>query len=182
MTWRYEDDENSHKVLSSKVTQDVSFWQERYREAMKNEQGALFAVAAGFDWSVIDPIHREIVDKFIKDGESVLDVACGIGRHANWFTGKYVGIDFVPEFIDEAKKQYPDTDFRVVDIVKERLSFDDGEFDWVVLISVKVVVAPVIGKRAWNRVEKELKRVAKQVLILELANGDVEETSKYEIL
>ena len=96
----------------------------------------------------------------------VLDVACGIGRTADWFSNLYVGFDFVPEFIDIAKERHPKKEFLILDL-KEKLPFKDSEFDLAILISVKGVVLGIVGEEKWGSIKDELRRVAKKVLSLE---------------
>jgi SAM-dependent methyltransferase len=55
---------------------------------------------------------------------SVLDVGCGLGDlcgflRAKGWNGKYVGIDIVPELIDNARKRFPNEDFRVLDLAAQ---------------------------------------------------------------
>ena len=63
---------------------------------------------------------------------SVLDVGCGFGdlvdylRQQGW-SGAYSGVDIVPAFVAEAKRQHPDCDFRELDISatgEEALRYD----------------------------------------------------------
>lgn len=48
-------------------------------------------------------------------GKCVLDVGCGFGGLLEYFRpqGKYIGVDLVPEFVDEAKRRWPDEEFRL---------------------------------------------------------------------
>lgn len=165
-------------VYSSRETANVAFWQDRLRRA----KHPIHAIGIGFDWNWIDSIHLKILFQHYKQGEKVLDVACGIGRTAYWFRDEdYVGFDFVPEFIDIAKKENPGKDFRVLDI-REKLPFKKHEFDLAVLVSVKKPLE-VNMQEEWPSIEKELKRVAKKVLVLEYGNNDPVEIHKYaEIL
>lgn len=164
--------------LASKRTQDLEFWRERLRAT----DNPINAIGMGFDWEFVDSYHKPIVGRFIPTNAKVLDVGCGIGRNAGWFDDKfYTGIDFVPEFIEIAKKRHPTKTFEVRNLT-EPLPYKDGEFDWGLLISVKVVIGPVIGWDKWEAIEKELRRVCKKVLILEYANQNPDEIGRYEIL
>ena len=94
-------------------TQDLEFWRERLKEA-----GGDYLRAVGVvPWGKINEAHRPILDTHIHPQNKVLDVACGIGRVANWFA-HYVGIDFVPEFIDIARHTHKKKKFLVHDIKK----------------------------------------------------------------
>lgn len=65
-------------------------------------------------------------------GAAVLDVGCGRGRHAQWFSGNglaTVGLDICPEAIAEAVERVPTARFSVHDM---RQSFGRADFDLVV--------------------------------------------------
>jgi SAM-dependent methyltransferase len=144
--------------------QSLEFWRGRIAQAKQSERPIDDAMAVSFDWDIINPLHKELLAPYITEGTKVLDVGCGYGRVASWWDN-YVGIDFVPEFIEEARKRNPGKDFRVLDL-KEPLPFADKEFDVAVLISVKGVIMGAIGEEAWAKIETELKRVSKKVLSL----------------
>lgn len=58
---------------------------------------------------------------FLHDGDSVLDVGCGNGRLLENVGNKkisYLGLDSSEALIEIAKKNYPDNDFKVLDILK----------------------------------------------------------------
>jgi SAM-dependent methyltransferase len=55
---------------------------------------------------------------------SVLDVGCGIGHFVDslaegGFTADYLGIDFLPEMVEVARRRHPDRCFKVADIVED---------------------------------------------------------------
>jgi len=154
--------------MPTKNTQSLNFWEQRIKEGGSVEMG----MAVGFEWHIIDPIHKEYIKKYIKPQDKVLDAGCGYGRIANWFEDKnYTGTDFVEEFIREARKRNPTKEFLLSDLSK--LPFRDKEFDWGLLISVKVVIrSDPNGEKKWKKVEKELKRVCKRLLILEYGDSD----------
>lgn len=168
----------------SNQTQSLDFWRTRIKQAKDAGLPIDFAMAAsGFDWGVIDKEHSSRIFKYATRNSKILDVGCGYGRTAHWFADEnYTGIDFVSEFVDEAHKRHPNKRFLVGNIT-EALPFKDKEFDIALLISVKRVIAPVVGEKVWGVVEKELKRVAKKVIILEYGMSrpkDIEES--FEVL
>ena len=161
---------------------DIQFWRERLEYAKKLGQLDQ-AIGRGFEFEAkIDPAHQPIVEKEIKPDDKVLDIGCGYGRTAHWFKDEqYTGIDFVPEFIETAKELHPKKVFRVLDL-RESLPFADKEFDWGVLISIKGMIIRERGQEEWDKIEKELIRVCKKVLVLEYGNNNQEEAKKYEII
>lgn len=66
--------------------------------------------------------------------DSIVDIGCGYGdlyaflRSKGW-RGEYLGIDIVPDLIEEARRRYPDAKFRVQDIQDDPLS---ETFDWCI--------------------------------------------------
>lgn len=62
-----------------------------------------------------------------------LDVGIGAGRtteHVLAFTQDYVGVDYVPEMIETAKKRFPHVDLRVAD-ARSMSDFGDASFDTI---------------------------------------------------
>jgi SAM-dependent methyltransferase len=56
------------------------------------------------------------------NGSSVLDVGCGLGDLYAWMRRKrlrvrYTGVDITPEMVDKARARFPETQFRVCDLL-----------------------------------------------------------------
>lgn len=69
----------------------------------------------------------------------VLDLGCGTGRTAavvqrHMPNVRYVGIDLIPEFIEEARRSSPGVQFEVGSA--HQLPFDDGSFDIVLALTM----------------------------------------------
>lgn len=153
---------------------DTDFWVKRINLAKRSEK--LEYSVGIFNFKEIDPVHREIV-KYEIGSKSVLDVGCGYGRSASWFNDvQYQGIDFVPEFIEIARQKHPTKRFEVVDFRKLPY-YTDGEpvFDFALLVSIRQMVQGNEGDGVWKEIRKELKRVAKKLLILEYQHPGVYE-------
>jgi len=61
--------------------------------------------------------YQNIVADIDFENKSVIDIGCGFGGIIPFIEGKtksfkYLGLDVVPEFIDEAKKRYPKHSFK----------------------------------------------------------------------
>ena len=83
----------------------------------------------------------EILSGISTEIKSMVDVGCGLAHLYDYmktqgFDGKYLGLDFVPEFIEADKKNYvadPKTSFQVFDIVND--AFPTG-YEYVFLSGV----------------------------------------------
>lgn len=77
-------------------------------------------------------IRFAIFHSLIKNSDSVIDLGCGLGDmliylREKGFKGRYLGCDFVPEFISFAKQAYSDdkhAEFVEFDIFKDKLPND----------------------------------------------------------
>lgn len=113
-------------------SQSIDF--EAYR---KFEQKGWSEVASGYS-SYHAAITAQAADALLDavsggPGMDILDVACGPGAIAAAAAArgaKAIGVDFAESMIAEAKRRYPDIEFKADDA--ESLSFDDGTFDAVV--------------------------------------------------
>ena len=147
----------------SKPVNTEAFWKSRLDQAEQITDSVYLTVDS--DWSYIDKSHEEILEPY-KD-KKVLDAGCGYGRWSHFFSN-YTGVDFSPDFIDKAKELFPDKYFEQQDLKK--LPYKDNEFDMAFCVSVKNMIIGNLGKSEWDLMEKELKRVSKEVLFLEYTN------------
>ncbi|OQY04667.1 MAG: glycosyl transferase, partial [Bacteroidetes bacterium 4572_117] len=80
---------------------------------------------------------RDIVaylNYFLTNDQSILDVGCGTGDTLSKLKGgKKVGIDISPDMINQAKKQHPDIEFRLMDADNLRI---DEKFDVIIISNV----------------------------------------------
>jgi SAM-dependent methyltransferase len=94
-------------------------------------------------WSV----GGDLVERVgVKDGETVLDVACGTGNAtipAAQAGGQATGLDITPELLESARGRAADAGVEIewVEGDAEELPFDDGSFD-VVLSTFGCMFAP----------------------------------------
>jgi ubiquinone/menaquinone biosynthesis C-methylase UbiE len=102
----------------------------------------------------------------------ILDAACGYGRASDFFTPDvdYIGIDLSSTLITEARLLYPNRSFLHCNI--DQTPFLDKYFDWAIAISLKEMVIRECGQNDWDLMEKELRRVAKNVMFLEYTQGN----------
>jgi len=152
---------------------EAQYWRERLKAAER--LGELYLsvyCTTKNDWDNICRIHKKICDLKVKG--KVLDVGCGYGRISKWFDD-YTGMDFSEDFINKAKQLYPDKNFVVGDAKKT--DFKDKEFDWAVCLSVKGMIEREMGSLEWAKMEYELKRIAKNILLLEYSTPN-----EYEVI
>lgn len=155
--------------MSKPRVSEIDFWKERIRDA-KREQDSVY-ICNDRLWKEILEGHSKIIKRIIKDSAKVLDAGCGYGRMSELFNPKnYTGVDFSPDFIEIAKKKYPNNKFEVQDLTK--LPYKDQEFDWSFCVSIKNMIETYDSPLKWLEMEQELKRVSKSILILEYTDKD----------
>ncbi len=87
-------------------------------------------------WKELGASHQRFRQMWAEidfDNKSVLDVGCGFGEMARFLLKRYenvdyTGVDIVPEFIEEAKKKYPDATFETRDYFNDPI---ERKFDIV---------------------------------------------------
>jgi ubiquinone/menaquinone biosynthesis C-methylase UbiE len=154
----------------------LEFWKKRIEDAKQGREHYSVYITKDEHWKLINEVHNELLKELVPEGSRVLDAGCGYGRTSERFDREhYTGVDFSPDFIEIAKRKYPDKNFVVSDLKK--LPFKKGEFDFAVCVSIRKMIVDNLGQEEWDKMQKELKRVAKKVLILEY-----EDPRPYEII
>lgn len=156
----------------SKPVNDIQFWKKRIETAQSEHYSVYVIHEQG--WKRINDIHNELFDELIPKDAKVLDAGCGYGRWSEKFTN-YIGVDFSPDFIEMAKSKYPNKTFIQADL--KNLPFKDNEFDFAFCVSIKKMIVDNLGEEEWLKMETELKRVARKLLVLEY-----EDPRPYELL
>jgi cyclopropane fatty-acyl-phospholipid synthase-like methyltransferase len=92
----------------------------------------------------IDKTHSDLIataEKYLKAGDSILDIGCGAGAYLQHFVEKYqaCGIDLNTDMIEVGKKNFPEADFIFNDFIKH--SFNK-QFKLIYSISVLEFIAP----------------------------------------
>lgn len=154
------------KSIEEREFCNPKFWKKQIKEAGADPRRAIQSVG---NWDETEKGHQKFLDKFI--GGKVLDVGCGYGRVIDFLPDKvtdYTGIDISPDFIKRAKEKYPKHKFVLGDIRETK--FKDKEFDWALVIGVR-------GNLYWEKMLKEIKRISKKILTMQLSKPD-----DYEIL
>ena len=146
----------------SKPVDQIDFWKERIDTAAK-DYFTVYVTSEG-DWKRINEAHGE---HFKMMSGKILDAGCGYGRNSVFFED-YTGVDFSPDFIEKAKKMFPGKNFIQANL--KELPFKDKEFDWAFCVSIKAMIVNNLGEEEWVKMEKELLRVSKNVLLLEYEN------------
>ena len=148
---------------------NINFWKERIEKAKKIRESVYLTTDK--DWEEICKVHRHIIKQIVSG--KVLDAGCGYGRVSEWIDD-YTGIDFSPDFIEKAKRNYPDKNFILAEL--NSLPFEDKKFDWTLCISIKRMIIKEQGIEFWSQIEKELWRVSNNILYLEYEQPRVYET------
>lgn len=143
------DDENFSKKIAGQALRDVHGYTwikraERISDFFKNLSDNQDAERLNIE-SFSSPLSvREYSKKYLRAGEkyviekympadsSVLDLGCGAGRTTIYIFENgcnVIGVDISDSLIDQARKNFPEIDFRVMDA--RSLNFKDSSFDAV---------------------------------------------------
>ena len=79
----------------------------------------------------------KLFEKYVADGEKILDAGCGNGRLLDFFKGReidYIGIDNSEKLVEIARNKYPQVKFQVADVLQ--LPFPDNYFNKIFSIAV----------------------------------------------
>lgn len=147
-------------------------------------------IAPKFSKSILKDTHPDNEKQLLRElkkGSSVLEVGCANGKYVSFLSRhgfKAVGIDISEKMIEIAKKELKknklNAKFFVMDAT--RLYFSDKSFDY--LISTGNVLGSIPGSEQRIKALKEMMRVTRKKIILELVKSDsIEETkARYNFL
>ena len=108
----------------------ASGWHER-NQAVFDDRRVVGAYAAK---AGLVPCEERLFEQWIQPGDRVLDLGVGTGRTTPFLAaraGQYVGLDYAPAMVDEARARHPSATFVVGDAT-DLVAFADGSFDAVV--------------------------------------------------
>lgn len=151
---------------------DKQFWKKRLEDS--KDYGDIHHsvyISRKSLWEHIARVHRDILLMETK-GKKTLDAGCGYGRASEWVED-YTGVDISPDLLAVARKSYPQKTFMEADL--SALPFKDKEFDVAFCISIKQMIIGNLGGAEWEKIEKELRRAAKKVILLEYENPETPE-------
>lgn len=151
----------------------LEFWEQRIHDAMgEGDLRRSVYKTTEEDWQLVNAQHATYLREHISEDDVVLEVGCGYGRASEFIPGRiYVGIDFCQQFIHLARKRYPNRLFHVLNANNLTENFAAGVFDWCVCIGFQDMVITNLSKDAWEKMLKQMKKVAKKgVISLEYGN------------
>lgn len=131
---------------------------------------------AWFGGSQIKNFH--LVNRFIKDNDSILDYGCGIGDFIKYLNShkkisNYLGVDINENYINLAKKSYPTNNFQLIKNINEL----NGKWDSVCVIGV---FTWFITKDDFIKTINKLYEVSnRQILLTCLHDSDIVDTPSY---
>src|SRR5580658_5378261 len=122
------------------------------------------AVAYADTWREPHPwmdVERQVAAQWIKSGMSLIDIGCGPGRDAKFWSdrGAHVtGVDICPEMIARAKLDYPDLQFQLGDILTLEITDVGGaQFDCGWIAYVLLHLPPDLCRQALINIRRLIK-------------------------
>ncbi len=109
--------------------------------------------------------EKYFLKEFINENETIYDVGCAVGGMYEILSSmkseiRYQGVDIAEKMIDQARKNYPNINFEVVDGIN--LPEKDDSFDGVLSFGTTV------HEQQWEKLISELWRVTKQDLLFDI--------------
>jgi SAM-dependent methyltransferase len=83
----------------------------------------------------LSPCEKALFDKFLKDGDAILDLGVGGGRTTPYLSrlaSRYVGVDYAPKMVAACQQKFPQLEFLVADATN-LAPLGDQTFDFVVM-------------------------------------------------
>jgi hypothetical protein len=140
--------------------------QEFYSEKMKNQLHETKKVG----WDNIQKAEKryKFIANLVPDNcTSLVDYGCGLGAFSRYTTLNYVGVDVNGEFIDAAKKAFPDTKF-----IKTSINGKDQFLsDCLVNIGAYTLAYDKNGEEYWNEIKEEIVHQAQTIRKCIIVNG-----------
>lgn len=123
------------------------------------------------------PETINLFDKYLREGDKVLDLGCGNGRYFEYFKEKktdYWGVDGSEKLINVARGRYPEARFQVADALT--LPFSGEFFDKVFCIAA---LHHIPSKELREKFFQEARRVLKPGGILVVTVWDFKELKEF---
>jgi SAM-dependent methyltransferase len=145
-----------------------AFWKERLDQVIgdpRNLHRCVYDVDE-LVWDDIQAWHKQTLESLVTNTR-VLDAGCGYGALTEVLprVAKYVGVDQSSSLLKAMDSLYPS--YPNVQSSLDQLPFNDYEFDWAICRSIRTMTINNLGAVEWLRIELEMLRVARKLLILE---------------
>lgn len=120
-----------------------------------NKISKVFSQTRQYNWDEV----KEYAEKYVKDGQNILDLGCGNGRLYQLlenYNVNYLGIDISKKLIEDAKEKFPRAKFKIGDISKIKL--EKNKYNLIFAIaSFHHIPSPTLRQQAINNIYKSLK-------------------------
>lgn len=140
-------------------------WQARIVEVKAAGKPLRAAISDSPDWwwDDINAKTKEVLHRYLKPGDKVLDAGCGVGDLYELVpTGvDYTGIDYILDFIEEARHLHPTGKFYLVDI-EHMVLVKPNNFTWIIGRGVPLLMD--------KEVQAKLLNYTKNLLVMSFAD------------
>jgi ubiquinone/menaquinone biosynthesis C-methylase UbiE len=151
-------------AMEKNTSEDINYKKAEIQEYYRVRAGSgRYATSPDFN---LREVEIDYLSRRMNDGLHILDAGCGNGystlSFATQYKSHFVGVDFVPEMIDQAKVLAKDfqlkseIEFRIGDVTK--LEFPDSSFD--IVITERCLLNLPTKKDQWQAI-REVSRVVK---------------------
>ncbi len=146
---------NQQVVLNGKQIQSHEELETIYRERLKTYGTGYQTFLYSQESFYVERLAyaSKILHATIHPQDTILDVGCGTGNLVPFLPAcKYTGLDLVDEFIEEARRRFPEFSFRCDDVIHEHAA----SYDWMVMIGLTggVLAPEALIEHVWQHAKK----------------------------
>ena len=161
----------AHPSLPNHITETPEYWSSRVTKVLANPATPTYKTVldtTSNGWDKVQSHSKEILAKYTKPGESILDAGCGYGAIIPITTKlklQYHGVDYCRDMIDLALAANIGIPFTLASL--DNLPFSNHQFDWAFCRGVEGSTKTLVSNKKWRAIQRELLRVARKLILVD---------------